>query len=317
MSRRCRPSLMSSAGGAGGDSSFSSGCGCGRASGSSTPCEEPLLYGPLALREPGLETHIDLTGGGPEGDEIPGAAAASRGGDFPMEWTDGEDILENGYHGWRAGTNELEPDFYGGGQQRVERWWVDTTNPKTGTYHLRTMDSYDNTVPVQPEFVFPLSLSAINFWACARRPSDGKIHPYTLRCGAGDLIVIECQSMYVDISAESWGLGSSDPIVPGITMDAKAFALDQGSSTTFAVDRTLTSAYALYSAGLFILNDSLVQAGITAFSSGSPPDDFVEVAVDADDFRISVWQAGATILLCAFAGLITIDNDTTETSFLE
>ncbi len=315
MSRRCRPSLIS--GGAGGDSSFSSGCGCGRARGSSTPCEEPLLYGPLALRQPGLESHIDLTGGGPEGDEIPGGAAASRGGDFPMEWTDGEDILENGYHGWTAANNELEPDFYAASQQRVSRWWVDTANPKTGTYHLRTMDSYDGTFPVQPEFVFPGLLFAVNFWACARSPIDGRIHPFTLRCGAGDLIVIECQSTYVDISQESWGLGSSDPIVPSIWPEVVAFSLDQSSSTTITVKRILTSAYALYSAGLFIPNESLVQVGVTPFSTGTPPDDFVEVAIDVDDFRISVWQAGTTILLCAFASLITIDNSTTETGFLE
>ena len=314
MSRRCRDSLQDTFTDDKDplDPSGSSGCRCrqiGRGGG--IPCVDPILQGIISLRDPGFENHIAETDGGVEGDEIPGAAV-----DFHMEWTDGEDILVNNAHGWVAGHNELDPDFYAAAQQRVQRWWVDTTNPKTGTYHLRTKDSYDNTFPVQPEFVFPLGIWAIDFWACEPKPLTGTRHPYTLKCGAGDLITIRCQAMYTDISMETWGLGTSDPIVPGITMDVNAFSLDQTSEVASSADKILTASYAAYEASFFVTNPSLVEVGITAFSSGTPPDDFVEVAVDADDFSISLTPAGSNALLCAFASLITIDNSTTETDFL-
>ena len=316
MSRRCRDSLQDTFTDDKDplDPSGSSSC-CRQISSGGTPCIDPApIYGSISLRDPGFENHIAETGGGAEGDEIPGDAAMTN----LLEWTDGEGILPNDAHGWECQHNTLLPDFYSVGQQFVQRWWVDTVNPKTGTYHARTHDVFDNTFPVEPEFVMPGPLHAIGFWACAPSPANSQRRTFTLKCGFGDLITIRLQAMYTDISMESWELGSSDPIVPGVTIDANEFAADQSSNLAHSVDRILTSSYAPYEASFFMGQaiGGLVKVGITGFTTGLPPDDFVEIAIDVDDFSVDLVPVGSNILLCAFASLITIDNSTTETDFL-
>lgn len=297
MSRRCRASLFSGTEDddlkGGGD--VSSGCDCGRMGTPAEPCVEPLLYGTNVLLDPGFEQYPGVFGlnTGPDGETFPGEyGGVSSSGASQLFWADGSSVYLGPVPFWTVFSND------GVGNNPENRWDISNVNPRTGTFHARfaTDDDFAGGFTTQNAALFPLS-----FYLCAR---SGK-RPVTAIVKQGDLIVMTAHAM-VNVVTDNptielaYDVSTQDGTVifPGFSFPVTP----------------LTTSYAEYKFGAFMPTGAYyMDVGFYAEASSGPT---VKTIFDLDDTSLAILQAGQQILLCAFSTLLTIDNNTTETSFL-
>jgi hypothetical protein len=133
---------------------------------------EPYVKGANILRDPGFELHVANTGGGPQGDEIPGEYTGLRQRDRQnLRWSD-RTIMDPSLTGWRAQVNVP----VGVGYSKRRGWLVSDANPRTGTYHLRSAQ-LDDTGTYEVAGLYPHSIVACHggndpFYACRINPGD-------------------------------------------------------------------------------------------------------------------------------------------------
>ena len=285
MSRRCRASLLSS-GGVGG--AEGSSCGCGRsAAHPHEPCLEPLTYGEQ-LRDPGLELISEAQEGRTDLGAWEGNHAQGQG------WE------------WISGSPEGEAFL---GKDAFLPWWarnangifLDTVDQRTGDFCAKI-----NVVTTPGP-----SLQSGNVFSCQLNTGYKEQEPLT-RVQDGDLVTMSCHA-----KASAADLGVRLNIEPRDNrLGGPASA--PGSLVNFIPPDDDT--YHLYTHSQFIVNSSVMhfqpvywcrirwQAPRTGGGLGS---------VFFDDLSLIVTPGDGGTLLCVFAALITIDNSTTETSFLE
>ena len=148
------------------------------------PCTEARLVGSNILRDPGFENHISATGGGPNGDEIPYDGVALPG-EVRSRWSD--DSAAPSSSGWMADTDELAGS----------RWYIETANPRTGTYHVR----------YGPDMVAGTALWPVAVDVCAW--PDGDFGRATSKVVEGDLVDLSFYWMGSSVSGSPtimWGI---------------------------------------------------------------------------------------------------------------
>ena len=309
MSRRCRASLQDlSSGNTGGSGTSGAGCGCGRTP--TVPCLEPIVYGSNILLDPSFEQFAGRFGlnTGPDEETFPGEYGPSSGGPSVLTWAGFPPLLL--YDGplphWAVFSND-EP-----GTDPENRAVISTADPNTGTYHVRFVT---DDLALHP--AFDNSMSPLGFYACDRitthnsadlwKTNNGRT-PWTAIVAPGDLLVMS-------IRAKASVL-TDDPIIElGVTTAAQAFDPITNQWPSFAFPEiALTTSYVTYSFSAFMPANAYYLNALYSVSIDSGPT--VRTVFDTDDATLSLIAAGPSILLCAFASLITIDNSTTETSFV-
>ncbi len=169
------------------------------------------------------------------------------------------------------------------------RWILNKTQQRTGDYCAEGGVGTGSPGTLKPATLF----------TCKTTGASPDFDPQTARVLSGDLITVD---IYAKLST---GVGTLSTIFNFNT---------ELPSTLTGVDinsGNLTTAYVRYTAMCF--------APATAYwllvdfdgrqVSGGP-------IIYLDDASVIVNKAGSNVLLCAFGSLITIDNSTTETSFL-
>lgn len=93
------------------------------------PCTEDLILDVNVLVDPGIESEFAYHGGGPTGDQIPFINSSGTGPPYLWAFDDGVFV-----------TTSLTKGHYvqGGDNQKL----LLTTNPHSGTYHLRSPNSF-------------------------------------------------------------------------------------------------------------------------------------------------------------------------------
>ncbi len=292
MSRRCRSSLQDLSEDDGDGSG--SGGGCGPRFGTGVPCIEPIVYGSNILLDPGFELHLGITGGGPQEDEIPSTkwdrADIPEPDTLSPAFTDGSLALGTG---WRAQINWLP--FNGDPRQAA---WVDTADPRSGDHHLRFTDA-EIASPFGGD---PGQIWAYSFQSCPlHRMFAARIEPF-------DLVT---WTIYAKTTSTT-----PAPEVANMQLqwfdDEVTIHSPQTPLIPFASPIPLTTSYVQYGGqafappGVRYLNPTILAKNTAAGTC----------SIDMDDAIFGLVPAANAQLLCAFASLITIDNSTTETSFI-
>jgi hypothetical protein len=136
-------------------------------------------------RDGGIETQISSWGGGPGGNEIPiildyfGVSYKK-----PLEWSDGSPGPSDSYY---AQTE----------QQTAARYWtIVTTNPRAGTYHLKS--NVTNIGDASPSWLHPLGFAKCD-------PIVDDVHPtwVTAQVLPGNYVSIECYAKLLNPSGAS------------------------------------------------------------------------------------------------------------------
>ena len=279
MSRRCRPSIIGG-GGVGGDGG--SHCGCGRTGHAHEPCLEPLIYGEL-LQDPGVEIITSL-----QEDRTDVAA-----------W-DGTHDQGPGWE-WIAASQEGEGFI---GKEALLPWFTDNanqidydiTNQRTGT----TCVKFFVIAGVGPR------LQTGNIFSCELLPGYSHVQPQ-YRCQAGDLVTMSC-----------WAKADGADLGVRLTVGTSRNGFggpSSGPGSLFEVIPPGDGVYRQYTHSQFIA-DSSGQATYWLSPSWRAPENNGTGTVHMDDFSVILTVGEGSTLLCVFASLITIDNSTTETSFL-
>lgn len=295
MSRRCRASLIQGAGGAGGD--LSSGCSCGRLGSPAVPCTEPVIYGQNILRDPGFDltpAEIGLNPG-PFGEQFPGDNGMASNGASQLRWADNS-FYAGDLPYWAVESND------GINAALDNRWHISTDDPHLGVYHGRIVfdDDFGAGYVTDNAALYPCG-----FFLCAP-PSK---RPVTAIVAPGDLVT---QGVFA----------KADNIIddPQIqlafqTASANFDTSNQWPSFAWPIDdHSIGTTYQAYSWSAFMPADAhYLQAEYWAWLGAPGPT--VRTIIDFDNMLLGVLPAGQGILLCVESGLVTVDNDTTETTF--
>lgn len=278
MSRRCRASLFAGSGTL--ESGLSSGCNCGRLGGEGgSPCTEPLTYGEL-LPDPGLELLFDNLGG-----QI----------NLPRyETSDPSD--PNRPPGWKF----VDDTFISRADGPLYMW----TNNSTLTT-LNTIEQFEGNYCIEYDIV---SESEGFLQAGMVIPCKFDTTFPMFRVQPGDLVIMSCwaKNLHNDnrlgielngLILDNTGPGSATPAI----------------NAPFTVFPTLTTTYQEFKSAGFVVTPTshwlLPRWKAELITNGG--------TVFFDKMSVQILPASATgLLLCAFSSLITIDNSTTETSFL-
>ncbi len=287
MSRRCRPSII---GGGGAGGAEGSSCGCGRTGHSHDfePCLEELIYGEL-FQDPSMELISSLQ-------EDRTDLGAWDGNTF------------TGGRGWEwvSGSNEGEGFI---DRDALLPWWgsspgplaidLNTTEARTGTTCADfTVFSGTGT-----------ALESGNIVSCELLPGYTHVKP-AYRIQAGDLVTLS-----VWAKADTADLG----VRVHIFTSTNAFGGPGGAPGSFTdFVPPGDSVYRQYTQTQFIVDQSpSVPTYWLQPRFQAPKQNSATGHVFMDDFSCILTVGDGGTLLCVFAALITIDNSTTETSFLE
>ncbi len=280
MSRRCRPSIIGG-GGVGGDGG--SHCGCGRTGHAHEPCLEPLIYGEL-LQDPGLEIISSLQEDRTDFGAWDGAHPQGRGWEWVTQSNEGEGFIDR---------DILLP------------WWatspatidLDTTDQRTGDF-CADFTVFGASDP---------ALESGNIVSCELLPGYTHVKP-SYRVQAGDLVTLSCWA-----KADTADLG----VRVHIFTTTNLLGGPGGAPGSF-VDFVPAGdgVYRKFSHEMFVTDSGVSPTYWMRPRFQAPKQNGATGHVFMDDFSCILTVGEGTTLLCVFASLITIDNDTTETSFL-
>lgn len=287
MSRRCRASLFEDTresaltGG-----SLSSGCDCSRIGAAPLTCTEPLIYGSNILLDPSFEQHIAVTGGGPNGDEVP--YTLSGGG---LYWPSSNNKVSKLFSSGWNGTGWCHIPGAAGG---TPFWYIDVDNPHSGIFHLKA------TTPASAGGALR-GFRTVGFVECRKLSTDNV--PLSARINPGDLAVWSFYAM--DDNASGGFFDSRLRFLLGVPGLTEVF-------TATLVVSDIAATYTQYTISAFAPEGSYyLWADTTSWGGfGNSNNVYLDTAV------LTLVQGVANILLCAYNSLTTVDNSTTETSFL-
>lgn len=323
MSRRCRASLFEDlgAGGVDGSNDFDSGCDCARISAPKPPCVEPIVYGSNILLDPDFEQFVALVGDdiGPDGETFPGEHSFETTQPKGLYWAQqfGQEFY--GDTPWAVFSNfgsVADNDIL-----QENRAHLSTADPHQGLIHVRYV------VPTTTEvsaggasfYTFNVEMQPIGFRMCSSLskwygttpPSDPQMRGvWTNRVAPGDFVLVSC---YVKASTVS-----DNPRVflsaPMWSADLSTFITTGSSFPSWFTDEAMTTTYAEHVFACFApAGVGYMGCELSMYVDGGGS---IHTEMDMDNVRVTQIQAGQGILLCAFNSLVTIDNSTTETSFL-
>jgi len=282
MSRRCRASLFQGTAQnptSPTDGDLSSGCDCGRLGGGiSFPCTEPLIHGEL-LGDSGFEQTFDLMGNGRL--DLPQWNSVDK------NYTWGGDPFAP------EASRQLDPVLPWHTQFGVT-WRLNITEQDTGVYCL---ESFNQAPGTGTQYLTPANVRSCN---------HSSLEPM-FRMETGDVVTTKVRAK-TSVGAQklrfSWDfINNFGPSFIG----AGVAVVDMvaGGYTTYTMSAFVSNSFNPSTPvhwGRLQLRGDVV--------SGSPK-------WFLDNASVVLLPASATgILLCAFNSLITIDNSTTETSFL-
>lgn len=290
MSRRCRASLQERASqGSKAGSGLDSGCDCGRLIGSPVErvCQEPIIYGTNILPDPGFETLLALTGGGPNGDEIAYRDGQVRG---PFFWPSDDSSAYTA-----RGSLADHPWVQRASLNTQAQWKISSANPNTGAFHARAeFDNQTNDTKGQDDLI------GATFISCSTTVPQ----PF-FRVNEGDLVSSQVSAMVQSVSANTEQLLTFLQF-----LDVEGNFLDFYQQAAF-----LTTSYVDYAQSAFAPPGTYYAYTLYRPTRANPGTAVVST-YDYDDIIVGVQPSGQNATLCVQNNLITIDNDTTETAFL-
>lgn len=192
------------------------------------PCSEPTVYGANIIKDPNFELHLANTGGGPNGDELPGYEWGTTPTSWSeLQWSDswatpptkssGGTLADLSTCWISAGLNDLVTP---------NRVFISTSNPDSGTYHLRTVGT-----PLWIFFTQQRMCTGPNL-------GDEFGYYYTGRCKTADFIRFSAR-----MSAAS---------ARNVTMYVDFFDETGNKDRTLSALKSVTTSYATYEFLMFV-----------------------------------------------------------------
>lgn len=228
------------------------------------PCQEPYLKGTNILKDPGVELQLANFGGGPGGNEIPMQNIDLSWGTGPVYW--------NGLpYQWNDGTPGPSHSYFSHVEQGVSpHWWrVFSTNPRTGTYHLR------HRIEATGSSTILLLLPQINL--CSAIPFEANTPDFaTAVVSPGDFIRFSVYASASTLEAQPWA-------APGLSFHNG----ETGSWVeSFFTNTEMTAGYAQYEVSGFVPSGvKYVDATYYTWLWNTAT---VDCDVDVDDFALEV-----------------------------
>lgn len=249
------------------------GCKCKCKRGGKCPCEEIYISGTQIHPDPGIENQLAITGGGPNGDEIPEVNASGLGpSNIPqgvMYWpstsiTEGAPAV--------AAPIAARWAHFEAPSTSSPYWKISTVSPRSGTYHMRW--TKPASLLVQAGNVFPVGLTLCRVDAVGPAPQA-----MTAKVLPGD---------FFRVAGYARQLGGTDPASSRVIMQFYTAypGLNPVGSTIFGPLQSIFGAYSrMELSAIAPATAAYVKAEFNLFWGGTSGS---SVTLDFDDGEVEV-----------------------------